>query len=157
MSAKRSRTSRKLFLILAILLPIFLVGATQINPVPSRTPALLFSRYRKYGKFLDAMAKYESGNYTNSLSTKYNNIFSMGFPKSRKATNIGKTPKLYEGQFMSVYRSRNQAVADLLLWFEYNNFPAGLTTVDGFVRALKENGYFAQDEDQYLNGIKSQM
>tara|TARA_Y100001980_G_C14555446_1_gene343978 strand:+ start:5347 stop:5676 length:330 start_codon:yes stop_codon:yes gene_type:complete len=105
------------------------------------------------------MAKHESGNYTNTLSTKYNNIFSMGYPIKRPAVNAGSTPLDGAGKdepaLFSVYKSRDQAIEDFILWLDYHNFPTNLTRVEDFIAGLKDKDYFTQDEKTYLEGVRT--
>lgn len=118
--------------------------------------ALAKARYQQFRRrgFLDAMAKHESAKFTNTLSTQHNNIFSMGWPFKRPKVNEGKTQKLYEGQQMSVYRNREQAINDLYLWMLYNNVPYHGQNLYTMVDSLKAKGYFTQNKSVYMAGVK---
>lgn len=112
-----------------------------------------YLRWRPYATWIEAMARHESGNFTNTLSKNYNNIFSMGFPKFRM--NVATPSGFYtEGQQMARYDSWDLAIEDLMLWFVYKDFRTDITTVGLFVQELKINGYFTDSVDNYLNGVK---
>lgn len=157
-SPNTSNTSRKWLIILAVFLLISLGFLQQSKANPKLSLRLRTSKYRKYADWIDAMSKYESDNYTNTLSKKYNNIFSMGYPSVRPAKNIGSTPLDGAGDqepdLFSAYSSRDQAIEDLLLWMDYKEIPNNIGTVESFVAALKDKKYFAQDEKTYLEGVK---
>lgn len=157
-SVNTSNTPRKWLIILVMLLLISLGLIQQTQAEPSTSLRLLTSKYRNYAKWLNAMAKYETGNYSNTLSTDYNNIFSMGYPTKRPSVNQGSTPLAGSGpgepDLFSVYKSRDQAIQDMILWLEYHNFPTGLTRIEDFIAGLKSHTYFTQDESTYLEGVK---
>lgn len=111
------------------------------------------SKYSNYDKWIEAMSKHETNNYRSMISEKYNNIFGMGYPFIRPSVNVGKTLEFIEGQNMSVYASRDQAIEDLLLWMDYNRFPADLKSVEAFANALRQKGYYTDSVDNYLKGL----
>lgn len=79
----------------------------------------------------------------------------MGFPTVRPAVNMGSTDIGTPGEpIFSVYKSRDQAIKDLLLWMDYTKFPTNIGTIDSFVEALKDRDYFQQDKKEYLEGVK---
>lgn len=153
---------RKLLIILVGLLLIFLFGkrtGKRIKPI--NNPLLLNSRFAAMASLIEAMAKHESGNYSNRLSREYYNIFSMGFPRIRPALNIGSS-KAFDSQGKepsnwSVYSSYDMAIKDLILWFEYTKFPTNLTTPFQFARELKSRGYYTDSFDNYLEGLKRNL
>lgn len=100
--------------------------------------------------FFDAMAKHETGNFTNTL-TKYNNIFSMGVPFVRPFTRIG-TVKV-GNMVYSTYRNTEQASQDLIKWMDWTRFPTNLTTSTQFATQLKQRSYFEDNLNNYINGI----
>lgn len=108
-------------------------------------------------KLIEAMAKHESGNYSNRLTRDYNNIFSMGFPSKRPARNIGsskaKTNNPLEPANWSVYNSFDQALEDLLLWFDYTKFPTNISDPLTFANALKMRGYYTDSLTNYYQGL----
>ena len=114
------------------------------------------TKYQAYKPFIEAMAKHESGNYTNGLSREYNNIFSMKVPSQRPFERSGETRPFPEGIF-SAYNSKEQALRDLMLWMNYTRMPDNLTTVDSFVQALRKRRYFEQDLAAYTKGVKRWM
>lgn len=157
MSRKRSLTYQKYLIILPLLLLLSLAGIGQAKAKPEFSLRLVSSPYRRYRKYIAAMARHESGDFTNTLSTKYNNIFSMGYPTRRPASNQGKTPKMIEGIFHSVYKNYDEAVKDLMLWFDFVNFPKDLSSVDTFAQALRDKGYYTDTVANYTRGLKTWM
>lgn len=159
-STKRRKSSgmlQKLLNIPALILALFLVLIQQRSSKPLTSLRLRLSPWGKYAKWIDAMSKLESGNYTNTLARKYNNIFSMGRPYTRPRVNNGYTEETFEGQQMSIYSSYDQAIQDLILWLDYFNFPTSLSTVEEFVSELKRDGYFELNEEDYLSGLKQYL
>ncbi|MEQ9219284.1 MAG: hypothetical protein RLO17_14640 [Cyclobacteriaceae bacterium] len=107
------------------------------------------------------MARVESGDYTNTLTKEANNIFSMGYPTVRPSANIGSyvldNAGPDEPKKFSKYKSYDQAIKDLLLWFDYNNFPKDIATLESFVHGLKDHGYFKINVDQYVKAMKGKL
>lgn len=130
-------------------------GSSGLMAKPISSRRLKRSKYARYAKWIEAMARHESGNYTSRLAKESNNIFGMGFPYSRTASNDGMTEYKIEGQYMSNYKNIDQAIQDLLLWFDYNNFPTNLSSVDEFSDKLREKGYYTDSVSNYTNSLKS--
>lgn len=126
------------------------------NPMakPINSSRLRRSKYGNYAKWIEAMARHESGNYTSKIAKENNNIFGMGFPYSRPAANEGTTEHKIERQFMSNYKSYDQAIEDLLLWFDYNNFPTDLERVEDFAERLRMKGYYTDTLNNYTKALK---
>ncbi len=153
MSQSTSNTYQKWLIILVLIFVLFLGLVTQAKAAPKHNVRLLLSPYSKYSKWIDAMARHESKNFKSGLATQYNNIFGMGFPYDRPASNVGKTAEQVEGQYMSAYKNYDQAIKDLIMWFDYKKFPTNIATVESFVHALKEKGYFTDSVSNYTNGL----
>jgi uncharacterized FlgJ-related protein len=150
-----------LVLLGGLLIP-FLIFLNGINRKikPQNDYFLYFSKYRKLIKYIAAMARLESGDYTNTLSRDLNNIYSMRFPRVRPATNIGSTVLIGVdgGNFeWSKYKSYQQATSDLLLWMDYNKFPKQVSSVDQFAQELKNRSYFTSSLSFYTAGLKSYL
>lgn len=152
---------RKWLIILLVLFVVSLGLISQAKAKPANSLRLALSPYAKYAKWINAMARYESGDYSNTLTKEANNIYSMGFPSQRPAVNIGSFALpgagIDEPPLFSKYKNYDQATQDLLLWFKYNKFPTNIGSVESFVHALKDKKYFALDAQSYLAGLKSKL
>jgi len=121
---------------------------------------VLFSRYIGIAPYIYALSRLESGDFSNTLSTGYNNIFSMKYPTKRPSLNTGSI--LLDGvdggdYVWSVYSGKSQAVRDFLLWLDYNNAPISFSSSSQFISFLKSKGYFEMDETQYLQSFNSKL
>jgi hypothetical protein len=159
MSQSTLHMRRNWLITLLLLSGISLVLITQAKAKPKHSLRLLLSKYGSYAKWIEAMAIHESGNYTNTLSTQANNIFSMGFPSVRKASNIGPIKLTKQGYQepaeFSKYRNYDQAIKDLILWLDYNKFPTDIKDLNSFIYGLHSKGYFKQDPIAYLKAVES--
>lgn len=151
----------KLLAGLLLLLGIFLRLKKTINIRPENNPALLLSDYAELTKYIEAMARHESGNYKNRLSQEYNNIFSMTKPTIRPQISLSSTgfTGQIDNQFnrWQIYENYTQAIKDLLLYFNYTSFPKKIDSVEKFAFELKKRGYFTASLQEYINGLKSNL
>lgn len=123
-------------------------------------PSLWFGKYRKLRPYVEAQAKLESGNYTNTLSVKYNNLFGMRAPSVRPSVQAGTVvlTNVDGGNHRwQVYDSHEQAVKDLTLWFDYTKFPTEVSNSLEFVTELKKRNFFEVSINQYLAGINNYL
>lgn len=72
----------------------------------------------------------------------------MKIPTVRKFTRKGTT-----GPY-SAYNDPKQSLEDMILLLRHNNFPTSVSGVEEYVALLKEDGFFKDDEKNYLNGMK---
>ena len=152
---------QKLLIGFSLLSGLFLLWkTTNLKRIQIQNSLLwYFSKYRELKPYVSAMAKYESGNYTNTLAKEYYNVFSMTMPRSRPEISIGATGEtsLIDNQVnqWQIYNSYTMALKDLFLYFDFMDFPDKVNSVDLFVRELKDRGYFTAPYYQYLNGVKN--
>lgn len=153
--------SQRLLITLLALSLIFLIGRNILRTKPISSKRIQNSKYSGLAKYIEAMARHESGNYTNRLSKQFNNIFSMGFPTVRPSVNIGSSKALTqnpnEPSNWSVYKSYDQAIEDLLLWFDWTKFPTNISDPLSFATALKSRSYYTDSLANYYNGIKNNL
>ena len=77
----------------------------------------------------------------------------MGFPSIRKKTGYDSGVKI-AGYPISGYETVKDSIEDFVLYMEHFNFPGNLATVEDFTREMKNNGYFEDTYENYLNGVK---
>jgi flagellum-specific peptidoglycan hydrolase FlgJ len=99
-----------------------------------------------------AQARFESGNFTNSLTKNHNNIFSMRHPKIRSTTSLGPLANAEGRTGYASYSSIESATEDFILWLNFTNIPTKLTT-NNYVKLLKAKRYFEASEKHYKKGI----
>ena len=116
---------------------------------PATSLWLLFSKYRRYAGWIEAQARHESNNYQSDVFIRSNNPFGMKNAYKRK--QLGKQ---VEGDPYRHYESIGEAIRDYLLYLDFVNFPRNITTIDSFAMALKDRGYFEDNETNYINGLK---
>jgi hypothetical protein len=112
-----------------------------------------------FAKYVVAMSKLESGNYTNTLS-KYDNYFSMREVKERDTVRSGTVllVGVDGGNYIwQKYSSPEQAVKDLFLWFKAKRFDKYIYSSTGFVQELRNKGYFTANINTYINGVNSYL
>lgn len=104
-----------------------------------------------------AQAKHESGNFTNRLSRKHNNVFSMQHPKKRKTTSLGPLARAEGRNGYASYASVEDAVEDLLLYFEHYHYPEQYMTTWQYARLLKKKGFYEDKYERYGRGMATFM
>jgi len=99
-------------------------------------------------QLITAQAAFETGNFTSPIYLYQNNPWGMKLPKSRDTTATG------SARGHAVYSSLQSAVKDYWLYYVYFKYPWTWQSVDAFVLALKEKGYFESPLSSYLRGVK---
>ena len=72
-------------LLFILLLPV--LASAQVREIDSIATARGLAPFTV--KLLIAHARVESGNFTNNLTTKYNNLFGMKHPRQRPTMSVG--------------------------------------------------------------------
>lgn len=111
------------------------------------------SEYGKYLPWIVAQAKHETGNFTSNLYKNHSSLFGMKVP-SRRPFDGSPGPLAPDGGRYASYSSYAQSAKDYLNLLRFNRFPTNLSTLSGFVSALKADGYFTDTYDNYYNGLK---
>jgi hypothetical protein len=104
-------------------------------------------------KFWTAVSKFETGNFTSALFLKHNNFWGMKFPVKRETTALHSVPP----KGFASYRSRVDAVRDLLLYMREFNYPNDFTSAEELVSFMKKKGYFEEPLQFYLAGVKKYL
>lgn len=111
------------------------------------------SEYGAYLPWIVAQARHETNDYKSNLYVKYNSLFGMKVPSRRPFDGeIG--PVAPDGGRYAMYKTKAQAAKDYLNLLRYNRFPINLANVETFVQRLKNDGYFTDTYNNYLNGLK---
>jgi hypothetical protein len=100
-----------------------------------------------------AQAKFESGNFTNKLSTKFSNPFAMKHPSRRRTTSLGKLGVAEKCKCFASYTDIKSATLDYLYYLEMIKAPKD-TTMTAYLNYLKKKGYFQEDLNVYKRGVK---
>lgn len=104
-----------------------------------------------------AQAKHESGNFTNRLTRRHNNVFSMMHPRVRKTTSLGALARAEGRNGYASYASIEDAVLDLLLYFDNFHYPDTYMTTWQYARLLKKKGFYEDKYERYARGIATFM
>lgn len=140
---------QRLLIISLAVLPIFLYiqkrKKAMIRPLNSKS--LERSKFKGLTKYIEAMARHETGNYQSDLFKRANNMFGMRVPKVRTFERVG-TSNNY-----SVYCCTDQSIRDLILWMEFTKFPPLVRDSLDFVSELKRRAYFEDSIGNYLAGV----
>lgn len=146
------------FLGLFLLFRFGMIGK-RVRPID--LPIWVFGDYWKLKSYIEAMAIHESGNYTNTLSREYFNIFNMICATQRKVDRVGCTPQTdeFDNQKVSwtIYNSYYQAVRDLRMWFEVNKFPLEVSSTVEMAQELRNRGFYTAPLSVYVNGLNNAL
>lgn len=95
-----------------------------------------------------AVSKFETGNFTSNLSTKYNNYFGMKVPVSwtGKVVDLG-------GSTWINPSSLEDSVSAQIAYLKRNAYPAEFQSLPQFVTFMKSKGYFTEPYQDYYNGV----
>lgn len=84
-------------------------------------------------------------------------MFGMQSPKVRPTMDTGKGKLIIEKAKMADFKTISDSVKDLIMWFEYNNFPDNLRSLNEYVAELKNDGYFTDSLENYKKGLERWM
>jgi uncharacterized FlgJ-related protein len=108
-------------------------------------------------KLIIAHAKVESGNFTNNLVRKHNNLFGMKHPSVRPTTSIGARARAEGRVGYAEFKSAVDSILDYLLWLEYHKELKVYKTTDQYVTMLKKHSFFGSPYIEYYNAMKSSL
>jgi hypothetical protein len=119
--------------------------------------ALEFGADSLTARILVAQARFESGGYTNRLTIRHNNVFSMQHPRQRTTTSLGALATA-EGRpnTYASYNTIRDSVADLFLYFKAKNIPITQPSITRYVNTLKKKSFFEAPVDRYRKGVFKQ-
>lgn len=157
--SRTSQNARKLWPVLFLILLLSGLGTLlglmlTRNKKAASSSAVDGTEYEAYKPWIVAQARHESADFGSPVYRNNNNPFGMKVPSRRPFLGTQGT-KAPDGGYYARYTNDYQAWKDLLEWYRFTNFPTNLQTVDEYVTALKQRGYFTANYDLYLNAVKA--
>lgn len=149
MSANKSPLSLLTLILSAGGLGLYQLYQNLTSAHPKDSLWIKLSRYSRYSDWIEAQARHESANYTSDAYLRSNNPF--GMKNASKRVQLGWE---VEGDPYRHYKDIGQAIRDYLLYLDEFNVPKNIGSVESFVSLLKDQGYFEDRENTYLNGVK---
>lgn len=101
-----------------------------------------------------AQAKHESGNFTNNLTRKYNNVMAVTGCDCRKTLAIARNGRAEGKGIFNVYSSIDSAMVDFMLHMQYMNVPDTFTRADTYAKFLKKQRYYGDTELNYRRALQ---
>jgi hypothetical protein len=98
-------------------------------------------------QFVFCQAAHETGNFTSPLFFSNNNCFGMK-PPTQYVIAIG------EKFGYADYATIEDSVRAMVMYLQAHGLASGLQTIDQYVTALHNKGYFEAPLQEYLNGVK---
>lgn len=114
---------------------------------PLTNPKIIFSKYRKLRRFIEAQARHETNNYQSFSYKEDNNLFGMKNASKRKQLGIEKEDRPYR-----VYSSPSQSIEDFILYLDFVNFPEEVENLQQYVEEMKIRNYFEDSSYNYFRG-----
>lgn len=154
MLVRQLNYSKRLFLLLGGLLIAYKVsrGISLNSPDQAIKKAFQGSRYTPLIPFIVAQSKHETGIYKSEIFKNANNLFGMKVPFIRPSLRSG-TYIARDGEKYSKFDSLYNSARDYRLYLENQNFPV-VNTVFDYANVLKQRGYFEDNLNNYVNGLK---
>jgi uncharacterized FlgJ-related protein len=142
----------KILLLLILTLPLY----GQAHKIDSTINAVLVAHKIPHytRKLIIAQAKFESGNYTNKLAKRHNNLFGMMHPRKRLTRSMGPLARAEGRPGYAVYASIEDSVEDMLFYLWDKKQTPRYKSSEEYVRFLKKNRFFAASEEHYLKGLR---
>ena len=98
-------------------------------------------------RFIYAVAKHETGNFTSNVFKSFNNAFGMRPAKKRFRYYTGISQSNY-----TIYNSIEDSVMDFVDWFQSKQLNVPREAWGG-VQLMKKHGYFEDSFDNYFNAV----
>lgn len=107
------------------------------------------TKYQSMKPLIEAQAKHETGKYTSRAFIENNNLFGMKNAYKRQQLGINKRGDQYR-----LYSDPTESVKDLLLYFDYVNFPV-VTDAATYAKELKNRSYYEDSIRNYYEGLRA--
>jgi hypothetical protein len=123
-----------------------------VTPSINKDAAKVFTTLTALGfttqqaSFITAQAGHETGGFTSVIFKENNNCFGMKFPTIRKTFATG----VLHGH--ATFASLSDCLKDFLLYYKFVKLLDTYSSIDSYVKALKERNYFEADLNQYIAG-----
>lgn len=153
-------------LLLLLLIPVSAINAVYPRPVEEVMPAsIVFTKEerivavlkdsgysREMQRIILAQAKHESGEFTNPLTVKHNNLFAMRHPKRRSTLSLGAFAEAEGRGGYASYSSIDSAVADYILYMRFAAVQP-MPDAESYITQLKNKKYFTDRTSRYFGGV----
>jgi hypothetical protein len=96
--------------------------------------------------FITAQAGHETGDFKSVIFKENNNCFGMKFPSIRKTFATG------TNHGHATFTSLTDCIQDFLLYYKFVKLLDTYSSIDAYVKALKDRKYFEADLNQYIAG-----
>ncbi len=102
----------------------------------------------KQARFITAQAGHETGNFKSRLFKENNNMFGM--------KNASLRPNKQSGvkNGYGYYTNLENNIKDFALYYDYFLYKREYESIESYIKALKEKGYFTAPIAEYTNGAK---
>lgn len=109
---------------------------------------LIDQGYSFLSKIITAQAAHETGNFSSYIFKANNNLFGMRHPKIRITHSLG------EHKGYAIYSDIQDSILDILDWLHFHRIAKPFKTIDEYVTAIHERGYFEDKPENYIAGMK---
>lgn len=100
----------------------------------------------RFAQIITAQAAHETYNFSSKIYIENRNLFGMKLAKIRKTLAIG------ERYGHAIFRSLEDSVKDLILYFEAQRIDKNFIDSDTYIETLKNKGYFEARLSEYQKG-----
>lgn len=108
-------------------------------------------------RLIIAHAKVESGNFTNNLVLKHNNVFGMKHARVRPTLSLGPLARAEGKKGYAAFRSIAESTVDYLMWVDYHREIRVYRTTIEYVTMLDRHGFYGCSRQEYFLAIKSYL
>jgi uncharacterized FlgJ-related protein len=100
----------------------------------------------RFAQIITAQAAHETYNFSSRIFIENHNLFGMKLAKIRKTLAIG------ERYGHAIFRSLEDSVKDLILYFEAQRIDKNFIDSDSYIETIKNKGYFEASIQEYQKG-----
>jgi len=101
----------------------------------------------RFAQIITAQAAHETYNFSSRIFIENHNLFGMKLAKIRKTLAIS------ERYGHATFRTLEDSVKDLILYFEAQRIDKNFIDSDTYVETLKNKGYFEANLQEYQKGV----
>lgn len=104
---------------------------------------------REMSRYIAAVSRHETGNYSSAVFRRSKNMFGMKFPRLRQTLAVDEDASGY-----AVYSSAANSVRDMVLYLESHAYPHSFPSARDLVVEMKRKKYFEADLSEYIEGVE---
>ncbi len=104
-------------------------------------------------KILVAQAAHESGKFTNTLTVKHKNVFSIMYSTRRKNLCLGGNAWAEGRKGYCSYSSIDSSARDMLLYMEYRKIPKTFKSITQYSKFLRKKHFYTASEKLYAGAV----